>query len=106
MTVYDLTVAAGEDRDLEAKIADATAHAIHDRVVLAWVARVENELVNWPVFDALRHRVLLEVLGDFSWHLSPFPFTASTFFKPGLFRVVRLRVSTKRVLTPRSAHSV
>ena len=45
MTIYDLTVAAGEYRDLEPELADRRAHAIHDRIVLARVANVENEFV-------------------------------------------------------------
>jgi hypothetical protein len=57
MAVHDLAVAAGEYWDLETKLADRRAHAIHDRVVLARVARVENEFIYWPVFDALRHRL-------------------------------------------------
>jgi hypothetical protein len=32
--------------DLEAEIAEAAAHAIHDRVVLAWIARVQNEPID------------------------------------------------------------
>jgi hypothetical protein len=116
MTVDDFAVAAGAFRDFEAKLPDAAAHAIHGRVVFARVARIENEFVNWPQLDALCRRVLLEVHGDFSWQHSDnrsihvyfensfpafFCFNISTsLFKPGLLRVVRLRVSTKRVLTP------
>jgi hypothetical protein len=53
VTIDDLTVATGEYRDLEAELADAAAHAIHGRVVLARVAGVENKFVNWPVLDSL-----------------------------------------------------
>jgi hypothetical protein len=45
MAVDYLTVAAGEYGDLEAEFADAAAHPVNCRVVLARVAGVENQLV-------------------------------------------------------------
>src|ERR1700676_4111479 len=48
MAVHDGSVAACEHRNLESKLADAAAHAIHCGVVLAWVAGVENKPVNVP----------------------------------------------------------
>jgi hypothetical protein len=57
MAIDDFAVAAGEYRDLESELADAAAHAIHSGIVLAGVAGVENEFVDWPVLDVLGHRL-------------------------------------------------
>jgi hypothetical protein len=44
--------------DLESELADRRTHAIHDSVVLAGVASVKNELVDWPDLNLLRLRRL------------------------------------------------
>jgi hypothetical protein len=51
VAIYYLAVAASKYRDLEAELADAAAHAIHGGVVLARVARVENQPVDGLDFD-------------------------------------------------------
>jgi hypothetical protein len=56
MPIYHLAVAARKYRDLEAELADAAAHAIHDAVVLAGIASVENQAVNRPDVDFERRR--------------------------------------------------
>jgi hypothetical protein len=50
--VYDLAIAAGQDRDLKSEFPDATAHAIDGAVILSWVASVENELIDRPNLNA------------------------------------------------------
>ena len=62
VTINDLTIAAGEHRDLEAELADAATHTIHDRIVLPWVACVEDETVNGPDLNlvGLSRRLLRE----------------------------------------------
>ncbi len=51
MPVDHFAVAAGQHRDLEAELPDARAHAVHDRIVLSRVARVEDEPVDGPDLD-------------------------------------------------------
>jgi hypothetical protein len=65
MPVDHLTVATGQHRNLEPELADAGAHAIHDRVVLAWVPSVEDEPVYGPNLDLSLSRRFLR------WHTSP-----------------------------------
>ncbi len=40
MAIHDIAVASGEHGNLEAELADATAHPIHSGIVLARVAGV------------------------------------------------------------------
>ena len=48
VAVHDFPVAARENRDLEAELADAGTHAIHRGIVLARVAGVEDQAVDGP----------------------------------------------------------
>ena len=61
MTIYNLTVAASKYRDLEAELADAAAHAIHGGIVLARVARVENEVCFRQLCLTAKLRVRVEI---------------------------------------------
>jgi hypothetical protein len=51
VAINDFAVAAGQDRNLEAELTDAAAHAIHDGVVLPGIPRVEDELVDGPALN-------------------------------------------------------
>src|ERR1019366_4957860 len=59
MAVDDFAVTADQARDFETKLTNTAAQAIHSRVVLARVAGVKDQLVNWPHLD---------FHGYFSWH--------------------------------------
>jgi len=48
VAVYHLAIATSEYRNLEAELADAAAHAIHDGVVLARIAGIEDQAVYGP----------------------------------------------------------
>ena len=39
---------ARQDGDLEAELANARAHAVHNRVVLPGVSDIEDEPIDWP----------------------------------------------------------
>src|ERR1041385_8212097 len=53
MAVHHGSVATSKHRDLETELSDTAAHAIHGRVVLAWVARIEDQPVNGPYQNLL-----------------------------------------------------
>ena len=55
MAIDHRAVAACQDRDLEPEFSDVAAHAIYGCVVLAGIASIENQLVDRPVLDLLRH---------------------------------------------------
>src|ERR1019366_4259489 len=48
VAVYNFTVAARQDGDLEAELPNARAHFIDDSVILPRVPSVEDELIDWP----------------------------------------------------------
>jgi hypothetical protein len=51
MPIHDLAVAARQNRNFEAELADRGAHAIHGDVVLAGIAGVQNKAANVPDLD-------------------------------------------------------
>ena len=51
VTIHYGSAAAGKHRDLEAKFADAGAHAIHGRIVFPWVANIKHKAVYVPEND-------------------------------------------------------
>jgi len=54
VAIHHFTVAASEHWDLEAKLADTAAHAIHGSIVLAWISRVFYQPFDRPSLNALR----------------------------------------------------
>lgn len=56
VSINNLTVAAGEDRNLESELTNRSAHAIDGAIVLARVARIFDEPFYRPRFDVLRER--------------------------------------------------
>jgi len=57
MAIDDLAVTAGEHGNLETELANARAHALDSRIVLARIARVESQPVDRPLLDWLRRYV-------------------------------------------------
>jgi hypothetical protein len=51
VSVDHLAVASDEARNLEAEFTNARAHAIYSRIVPARVARVMDQLIDWPDLD-------------------------------------------------------
>jgi hypothetical protein len=48
MTVNHFAVTSHEPGNLKTELTNAAAHAIHSRVVLAWIADVKDQLFDWP----------------------------------------------------------
>jgi hypothetical protein len=48
MAIHHFAVTADQTGDLETKLAKAAAHLIHSRVILARVAGVKDQLIDWP----------------------------------------------------------
>jgi hypothetical protein len=57
VTIDDLAIASNQTRDLETELADRGTHAVHRRVVLAWVPGVFNDPINWPQVDMMGERL-------------------------------------------------
>jgi hypothetical protein len=57
VAIDDFAVAAREHRNLESELANAAAHPIHNGVVPARIACVEDELVDRPLLDVRRHHL-------------------------------------------------
>jgi hypothetical protein len=51
MAVHHFAVAAHQHGDLESELPDADAHAIDRGVVLAWISRIEDQLLDRPSLD-------------------------------------------------------
>ena len=46
MAIYNLVVAASEQRNFEAELPNATAHAIYDGIISARITSVEDQAVD------------------------------------------------------------